>query len=228
MLLIDQTLSSEARQRTASVPRAVFSSRYLSGPTLGLVLLVSGCGENRDRLVNSESSKTAPKAELFLSPMQSEGIQYVAAYGKQVRSSEDTLKRVKKVMEAYLFDPGTAQYRSLRAGRDGAVCGIFNAKNRYAAYVGFKDFVLTSDKRVVVSDTSGGIAASSNPSYVEAYLDACGTKAEIASYRSEQKPVSNIEPDTSDEPVPEQEPDDILDAPPRTDTPRSQPDIPTA
>lgn len=182
-----------------------------------------GC-ENSDRLENTESSKASAKAEVFLTPMQSEGMQYIATYGKRVQETAVALMRVKKAMDPYLFDPDSAQYRDLHPGRGGASCGMYNAKNRYGAYVGFKDFVMTGDGRIVTSNTSGGIEASSDIDYIQSYLDACGTKAQIAAYRSTTESPAKSEP-TLEAPS-DQEPDRILDAPPSRDPP--DPDIPTA
>ncbi|MDB5696860.1 MAG: hypothetical protein JWN21_2403 [Sphingomonas bacterium] len=43
-----------------------------------------------------------------------------------------------------LIDPSSAQFRSVRMGKDGDVCGEINAKNRMGAYVGYSRFVATA------------------------------------------------------------------------------------
>lgn len=172
---------------------------------------LAACG-NDDQLSNKIATPVAssPLKELFLTPMQSEGIQYIASYDTAKKDSDKALALVKTAMESYLFDPVTAQYSYVKRGRGGAVCGRFNAKNRYGAYIGFRDFVLTSDGRIVSSNTVGGISASSDSSYIQAYLDACATKTEIAAFRP------TLDTPSSEEHVPDernQEPDSILDAP---------------
>ena len=185
-------------------------------------MMSTACEKNNDRVEQVKQASTPAPAELFLTPMESQGLQYMTSYAKDVASSADLLARVKKVMESYLFDPTSAQFRNVKAGRDGSACGSYNAKNRYGAYVGFKDFVLTSDNRIVASDTNGGIAASSNAEFIDAYLDACGTKAQIAAFRSLPETPT---PTVSSEPAPDQEPDRVLDAP--SPKPPVRADIPT-
>lgn len=56
----------------------------------------------------------------------------------------DFVVLAKAELESNLFDPESAQYRNLRAGRvkdSDVVCGDLNARNRMGGYVGFKPFV---------------------------------------------------------------------------------------
>ena len=214
MRFVNQTPNCKARRRKKQNVSAAPSVCYSTLICLGFAL--AAC-DNSDRLTQANASKIVPRAEVFLTPMQSEGLQYVATYGKQLQASAEALVRVKKAMEAYLFDPATAQYHGLRSGRNGAVCGKYNGKNRYGAFVGFKDFVMSGDGQVHFSDTSGGLEASSNDDYVKAYLDACATKGQIAAHES-WATVPSTPASTDDSDPIAQEPDRILDAP----TPRKR------
>lgn len=53
-----------------------------------------------------------------------------------------------------LIDPSSAQFRSVRVGKNGSVCGEINAKNRMGAYVGFSRWVAQSSP----SQPSGWLA----------------------------------------------------------------------
>src|SRR5690349_3057183 len=109
MALIDQTKDIKARQTSGS--------RCSGMGTICLALLASACN-NQDRIDAKPTSKAVQTAELFLSPAESEGLQYLAAYDKQIQVSADALVRVKKGMEALLFDPTSAQYSAIRVGRN--------------------------------------------------------------------------------------------------------------
>ena len=102
---------------------------------------------------------------------------------------------VAKAMEVYLFDPASAQYRQLRTGRGGAVCGKYNAKNRYGAYVGFKDFVLSKDKETLYfSSHNDGVRSEWYGSFAEAYVNACANEKERKFHAAMTAPVPSVQP----------------------------------
>ena len=86
--------------------------------------------------------------------------------------------------ERDLFDPFSARFVNVRAGRTGAICGQYNARNRYGAYVGFKDFVVGQDGQTLyTSQHNDGVRSELFTSFAEAYLNACATSSEVAQYR---------------------------------------------
>ena len=198
------------------------------GIALGLAIVVAACSEG-DRSSNKADAAVAERVEIVLTKIQNDGIQYVSDFTKQQQDTAAALARVKKVMEKYLFDPISAKYTAIQLGRNGSICGQYNAKNRYNAYVGFKDFVVTGDGRIYASDSNGGIEASLSPSYVQAFLDSCATKAQVAAHSQSIESYS-FEPDSDAPDSYEQEPDRVLDAPPPPARKRQEmpADIPTA
>lgn len=115
-----------------------------------------------------------------------------------------------KAMEAYLFDPYSVRFRSLRAGRGGAVCGQYNAKNRLGAYVGFRDFVIGKDgKTVYASRNSDGVETELYTSFADAYVNACATEAEANVYAALTAPYDDY---SSDRPMTDAEADAVTEA----------------
>lgn len=55
------------------------------------------------------------------------------------------VSRARAAAAEALIDPSSAQFRSLRLGPTGTVCGEINGKNRLGGYVGFRRFVVTQD-----------------------------------------------------------------------------------
>lgn len=190
-------------------------------------LITAACG-NPDAVQNTSPEPSTEVANLELTPTQHAGLKYIKNLERDREAMATALSRVKEVMEQYLFDPSSATYKGIKLGKGSSICGQYNAKNRYGAYVGYKDFVVTGDKTLVASDTNGGIESSSNPEYVQAYLDSCATKAQIAAYGASSAAPSadaeyNYEPANDASSVDdfdvEQEPDQILDAPARRPSP---------
>lgn len=90
--------------------------------------------------------------------------------GVERESLAKLLARTKEAMTGYLRDPSSGQYRLLRPGRAGGICGEVNGKNAYGAYVGFKRFVITKDNLV---------AAAGDSSYSYYYLEHCASEVEL-------------------------------------------------
>lgn len=122
-----------------------------------------------------------------------------AALDKRVREQralQALEKRVKTAMETYLLDPFSAQYRTLRSGRNGAVCGQVNGKNRFGNYVGFRDFVLGRDgKTIFMSNGSDGVSTELYSSFAEAYVNVCASRAQIARHKAATAPSQYYEDD---------------------------------
>lgn len=120
-----------------------------------------------------------------------------ALYAERVASRERAASMsaaAKKALSAYLLDPFSVQLQGLRAGRAGAICGKYNAKNRLGAYTGFKDFVVGKDKqKVFISSNNDGVKTELYGSFSEAYLNACASKQEKLGHAYAVTP--NYEPD---------------------------------
>jgi len=146
-----------------------------------VLALIGGCQPSGEDAKAPASSRQLADAELSLTPLE---LTAKAALEKleTERSAIAALeKRVKPSMDAYLLDPFSAQYRLLRSGRGGTVCGQVNAKNRMGAYVGFKDFVLARDGETLhVSKYSDGVKSEIYTAFADAYLEGCATKQEQA------------------------------------------------
>lgn len=50
------------------------------------------------------------------------------------------LKDAQKLVASKLKDPGSAQFRNVRKGTYGRICGEVNGKNSYGGYTGFSNF----------------------------------------------------------------------------------------
>lgn len=157
----------------------------------------SGLAEKGGRQQNV--SKAA--AELALTPLELTAKVSLEKRAKDQQTLKALEVRVKKAMEQYLFDPFSAEYRGLRSGRNGAVCGQVNAKNRVGAYVGSKQFVVgKEDSSVYVSKYSDGIESELYGSFAEAYMNVCASKIEANRYRVATEPSGetyDTEPDNT-------------------------------
>lgn len=130
--------------------------------------------------------------DLSLTMLELEAIEKLEVHRKEREAIEGLAKRVRSAMEEYLFDPFSAEYRKLRAGRNGAVCGQVNAKNRLGAYVGFRDFVVGKDgKTVYSSGHSDGVETELYSSFAEAYVNACASKVEANRHAEATAPVED-------------------------------------
>ena len=149
--------------------------------TGALLLLVTGCSSGQDVLADEDVNATKPArdaAPLLLGSLERDAhAKALAAVAGQKQLSE-LRTRAARAMEKVLFDPGSAQLRDLRAGRGGAICGKVNAKNRYGAYVGFKDFVVGKDGWPEISEHNNGVGSELFTSFAAAYLAGCATKEE--------------------------------------------------
>ncbi|HEX8214099.1 MAG TPA: hypothetical protein VF582_01355 [Allosphingosinicella sp.] len=169
--------------------------------TLILSLLAAGCDSTQESAPDEQDIQTANRAHpISLTTLERNAKQRLDAKYEASKKSAELKAKVQKAMAAYLFDPGSAQYMSLRAGRKGAVCGKYNAKNRYGAYIGYKDFVLSGDGDTIFgSDYNNGIRSALYGSFAEAYLNACATEKEAKAHAQATAVDVDVEP-TSDDP----------------------------
>lgn len=149
-----------------------------------LSLLVAGCGaRNLDEKLADKP--TVPALSLAASPLELEAKAAVEKHARVKLATDALEKKVKGAMEIVLIDPFSAQFRTLRSGRNGAVCGQVNGKNRMGAYVGFRDFVLGKDgKTVWMSQYSDGVESQLYTSFADAFVGACASKVQLARFKA--------------------------------------------
>ena len=163
---------------------------------IGLIAVLGGCGQAPSEPVAADTSGDTfvPSAPLVLSPLELAAKAQLEEHLKEGKVLAALEQRVRMVMDTHLFDPGSAQYLDLRAGRDGAACGRVNAKNRLGAYVGYKPFVADRDGRTLfVSTYADGIASELHGSFARAYLNHCASKQEIARHTALTTPVTDYD-----------------------------------
>ncbi|HEX8525930.1 hypothetical protein [Allosphingosinicella sp.] len=141
----------------------------------------------------SEEKSSQPKANATIEPIALSDFERGAPVTLQrvqtERQTRDLEDRAKRALESYLFDPFSMRVRSVRAGRNGAICGQVNAKNRMGAYVGFKDFVVSRDRqRIWMSSYNNGLAYDLFSDFAEAYANACASSADANRYRAAHAP----------------------------------------
>lgn len=149
-------------------------------------LALSACS-NEDALGAGQDNALVATAhpKLQLTAAQIEARRILVKEDEEQRAQEEMQKIASAAMADTLFDPASAQYRALQKGRDGAICGKVNAKNRYGAYVGFRDFVVPkSRKTVYVSEHNDRIETEKASLFTIAFVLACATKEEEAAYTS--------------------------------------------
>jgi hypothetical protein len=183
-------------------PAGRASSKYAAFVALALSTLL-GCS-NQDALTNvtPNTSNTSDLAPLELSALEVRARNMVKKEAQESEKRGMLQKAIAPAMERDLFDPASAQYRALREGRNGAICGKVNARNRYGAYVGFKDFVLSKDRSdLEISAYNNGIRSFENNSFTYAYLASCASKkeqAEFARYSSSDYTMNVVDTSTED------------------------------
>lgn len=171
---------------------------------LGLILslMVTGCNSTQEspidqQNVQDDAGKASPPV---LTALEREAKQRLDSKREESRKADQMKARVQKAMATYLFDPGSAQFMALRAGRKGAVCGKYNAKNRYGAYTGYKDFVLSKDGETIFgSENNDGVRTALYGSFAEAYLNVCATEKETKAHSRATEANFDVEP-VSDDP----------------------------
>jgi hypothetical protein len=156
----------------------------MRGILVALALVIAGCDSQRpdDQL---KGDATKPALVLTATPLELGAKASLEKRQRDQQAAEALEKRVKNAMEIVLIDPFSAQFRALRSGRNGAVCGQVNGKNRMGAYVGFKDFVVGRDGTTVwISRNADGVETELYSSFAEAYVNACATKSQAARYKA--------------------------------------------
>ncbi len=152
-----------------------------------LSILLAGCGTRGED--SNKAAATVPALTLAVTPLELTAKAALDKRDKDRQVINALEKRVKSAMEVALIDPFSAQYRTLRSGRNGAICGQVNGKNRMGAYVGFRDFVLGKDgKTVWFSQQSDGVETELYSGFAEAFVSACASRVQVARYRAATAP----------------------------------------
>jgi len=95
-----------------------------------------------------------------------------AAFPVPPAEAEAAIAAAKAKLERKLKDPASAQYRDIKAIRNGdkvIVCGEYNAKNSYGGYGGFEKFTVSADS-VLTEMTDARI----NAIYLKFWQKLCG------------------------------------------------------
>lgn len=166
-----------------------------------LPLALAGCNKQSTNEDSSSenSKKVASIPKLTLTALELTAHTAMESREAERQKLEQMESRASKAMESYLFDPYSVKFRSLRAGRGGAICGQYNAKNRLGAYVGFRDFVIGKDgKSIYASRNSDGVETELYTSFADAYVNACATKAEANLHAALTAPYPNSSNDSAD------------------------------
>lgn len=180
------------------------------------MVLVSSCS-NPDKLPEDfRSENTASETPLALSALETQAIKSISDLQSEKQTNIDLSSRVKKAMQSVLYDPMSAEYSALKKGRNGSICGKLNGKNRYGAYVGFKDFVVTGNGVAYLSSYNDGLLSDSSSYFAKAYLNFCASSDERALFDQVTDSVAKEEVTPNQETSPSEVPDEVLDAPEQT------------
>ena len=182
--------------------------------TLGAIALagtMAACSPRDVISSDRNENSAAQEAPLTLSPLELQARRTITDEASARAKQKKLEEAARAVMEDYLFDPASAKYTGLRGGRGAAICGKYNAKNRYGAYVGFKDFVISGDRKsLVTSERNDGIESEWYTSFAQAYLESCATeeqrKAHARITSSELDTTMNVDENltVSDDPFAEE------------------------
>ena len=85
-----------------------------------------------------------------------------------------SIQDAKKTIADSLKDPDSVKFRNVKkSDRTGAVCGEFNAKNSFGAYVGFSPFGVTADGTVMDAPDTEGLNAAYAAESIRHFLAQC-------------------------------------------------------
>ncbi|MEQ7873097.1 hypothetical protein ABDK56_03705 [Sphingomonas sp. ASV193] len=181
---------------------------------------------NHSNQSNSQDSNTSSEAgtanaeyaDTAITSFEKKALNDVSAIKKLANDNAAAQSLVSKAMQSSLFDPASATYLNLRTSASGDICGKVNAKNRFGAYVGYKDFVLLKRGGLYISDFNDGLDSTPNNSFALFYAWSCATVPERTAFYARVAPQSSELPTTQPDQT-ESEPDSVLDAPIAKETP---------
>lgn len=79
----------------------------------------------------------------------------VSACGNSAR-----ITAAEEAVRSRMKDPGSVQFKTIKVAKTGAVCGDFNAKNSYGAYVGFNMFAYTKEGELLIAPAFKDVSTS--------------------------------------------------------------------
>jgi hypothetical protein len=152
------------------------------------LLLLAACGARGDS-VDEKHAAALPAAPVKPAPLSDmeRGAKSTLDKAKSAAGQEALIGKVKKALN--LYDPFSAKFQRVRSGKQGAICGQYNAKNLNGAYVGFKDFVVFKDGGAVTSLYNNGVRSDVSSSFAYAYVDHCASTAEKRAFEAATMPV---------------------------------------
>ena len=122
-----------------------------------LVLMVSmavvGCKSKTERDAEMNAKVAAARAKLDAEDAAKEAARVKAQEALKSAAASAAQAKLLTLYKSRLFDPGSAEFRGLKASANEAtngsppfetLCGEVNAKNRLSGYVGFARFAITA------------------------------------------------------------------------------------
>lgn len=166
-----------------------------------LLLLLTAVGCRRaDQEANAAAPQRPAAPPADLSTLEIKSLAIYDGQRKATQEQEQLLGATKKAMASSLFDPFSAHYQKVRAGRNGAICGEVNGKNRMGAYIGFKDFVIPRDRSTVyINEAAGGFTSELYSAFTTAYVASCANQQEVRLYNILTAPTPTVSPPASDD-----------------------------
>jgi len=168
--------------------------------TLLLLLLAAAACTRTDQEANGAAPQRPVTPPADLSALEIKSFAIYDGQRKATQEQEQLLGATKKAMASILFDPFSAHYQKLRAGRNGAICGEVNGKNRMGAYIGFKDFVIPRDRSTAhISEAAGGFTGELYSAFTSAYIASCANQQEVRLYNILTAPTPVATPPVEDD-----------------------------
>jgi len=84
-----------------------------------------------------------------------------------------TIAQAKRILADRMKDPSSVQFRNVKAFKSGAVCGEYNAKNSFGAYVGFTPFGVDADGLIMDAPELDGLPSSYAQAAMKQFLREC-------------------------------------------------------
>jgi hypothetical protein len=130
-------------------------------PIVIAALLLSACGPSAQEIVAQKARAAATKAA-------------AAAKLKREKEAEEerkTVARLKRQAVQNFLDPSSAQFRNLHLTK-GELCGEYNGKNAYGAYIGFDKFYTIFSTTVDVGHLERALAQiqAEEPDYQNSFV----------------------------------------------------------
>ena len=156
--------------------------------TLAATLMLAACGSNMTEAERRAADGLTPRGTPANDVMENDTMgNEVAANAvdpaADAQAAEERLAtRARSAMESTLNDPFSARFRRVSTGRNGALCGQVNAKNRMGAYTGFQTFITFSSSNAVYFQEQPGDRTDPYSTFGPAWQRGCASAAERRDY----------------------------------------------